>query len=307
MKWTQLLLRLLVSFHRHSRWLYIQQQSSSFSNKNDCWKTKNSVVTSFFSFFSFYGFPSIFIAKKKGTCYHFIDVCVRVGAEAGFKDGFFFLRLNFWVLAHDCDQDERKCDQKNGTRARPEKICDWHRKDFSEPCYYNLTLSESFCLTDHEKQVQKFVAHWKVCQKSSQRGKLSGRMRTKRQNRKECCFLRCFSSSPGRWQTSKLPQEGRVLSDQKIDVQTTLLSRSQLESSAGKPFTFSSANQTPRQELRTTPLQGARMEGSATSEGQNDNFFYRTKVFSKRQHDHLSFSCMHAKNGGAGATITTKK
>ena len=35
--------------------------------------------------------------------------------------------------------------------------------------YYNLTLSESFCLTDHEKQVQKFVAHWKVCQKSSQR------------------------------------------------------------------------------------------------------------------------------------------
>ena len=35
--------------------------------------------------------------------------------------------------------------------------------------YYNLSLSESFCLTDHEKQVQKFVAHWKVCQKSSQR------------------------------------------------------------------------------------------------------------------------------------------
>ena len=35
--------------------------------------------------------------------------------------------------------------------------------------YYNLTLSESFCLTDHEKQVQKLVAHWKVCQKSSQR------------------------------------------------------------------------------------------------------------------------------------------
>ena len=32
-----------------------------------------------------------------------------------------------------------------------------------------LTLSESFCLTDHEKQVQKFVSHWKVCQKSPQR------------------------------------------------------------------------------------------------------------------------------------------
>ena len=34
---------------------------------------------------------------------------------------------------------------------------------------YNLTLSECFCLTDHEKHIQKFVAHWKVCQKSSQR------------------------------------------------------------------------------------------------------------------------------------------
>ena len=29
---------------------------------------------------------------------------------------FFFVRLNFRVLTHDCDQDERKCDQKNGTR-----------------------------------------------------------------------------------------------------------------------------------------------------------------------------------------------
>ena len=34
---------------------------------------------------------------------------------------------------------------------------------------YNLTLSESFCLTDHENQIKKFLAHWKVCQKSSQR------------------------------------------------------------------------------------------------------------------------------------------
>ena len=32
-----------------------------------------------------------------------------------------------------------------------------------------LTLSESVCLTGHEKQIPKFVAHWKVCQKSSQR------------------------------------------------------------------------------------------------------------------------------------------
>ena len=157
------------------------------------------------------------------------------------------------------------------------------------------------------KNKSKSSWHTEKCAKSRLKEKSSGRMRTKHQNRKECCLLRCFSSSPGRWQTSKLPQEGRVLSDRKIDLQTTLSSRSQLESSAGKPFTSSSANQTPRQELRRTPMHGARMEGSATSEGQNDNFFYRTKVFSKPQHDRLSFSCMHAKNGDAGVTITTKK
>ena len=50
----------------------------------------------FCSFFFFFCFSSIFIAKKTGTCYHFIDdVRVRVFAEAGFKDSSFFLRLNF--------------------------------------------------------------------------------------------------------------------------------------------------------------------------------------------------------------------
>ena len=48
----------------------------------------------------------------------------------------------------------------------PNRLLSEKRSAFA---YYNLTLSESFCLTDHEKQVQKFVAHWKVCQKSSQR------------------------------------------------------------------------------------------------------------------------------------------
>ena len=77
--------------------------------------------------------------------------------------------------------------------------------------------------------------------------KSSGRMRTKSQNRKVCCFLRCISSSRGQWQTSKLPQQGRVLSDRRTDFQTTLSSRSQLEC-AGKPLTFGSwsANQTPK-------------------------------------------------------------
>ena len=71
----------------------------------------------FFSFF-FFAFHR-FSLPIKGTCYHFIDdVRFRMCAEDGLKDSFFFffLRLNFRVLAHDCDQDERKCDQKNGTR-----------------------------------------------------------------------------------------------------------------------------------------------------------------------------------------------
>ena len=104
--------------------------------------------------------------------------------------------------------------------------------------HYNLALSESICFADHEKQIQKFVAHWKVCQKSSQI-ESSGRMPTKRQNRKVCSSLRSISTSPGHWRTSKFPHQGRVLSDRRIDFQTTLWSRSQLESSAGKPVTSS--------------------------------------------------------------------
>ena len=80
-----------------------------------------------------------------------------------------------------------------------------------------------------------------------------------------------------------------------------------MESSAGKPLTSSSTIKTPRKELRTTSPQGAGMKGSATSEGQKDNFFCGTKVFSKCQHDRLSLSCMHEKNGYAAVTITTKK
>ena len=157
------------------------------------------------------------------------------------------------------------------------------------------------------KNKSKSSWHTEKFAKNRLKEKSSGRMRTKRQNRKVCSSLRPISSSPGHWRTSKLPQQGRVLSDRRIDFQTTLSSRSQLESSAGKPFTSSWTIQTPRQELRTTSPQGTGMKGSATSEGQKDNFFCGTKVFSKGQHDRLSLSCMHAKNGDAAVTITTKK
>ena len=65
----------------------------------------------------------------------------------------------------------------------------------------------------------------------------------------------CISSSSGHWLTSKLPQQDIVLSCRKIDFQTMQSSRSQLESSADKPFTSSSANQTKGQDVRTTALQ----------------------------------------------------
>ena len=47
------------------------------------------------------------------------------------------------------------------------------------------------------KNNSKSSWHTEKFAKSRLKEKSSGRMRTKRQNRKECCFLRCFSSSPG--------------------------------------------------------------------------------------------------------------
>ena len=156
------------------------------------------------------------------------------------------------------------------------------------------------------KNKSKSSWHTEKFAKSRLKEKSSGRMRTKHQNRKVCSSLRYISSSPGHWQTSKLPQQGRVLSGRRIDFQTTFSSRLQLELSAGKPFTSSSTIQTPRQELRTTSPQGVGMKGSATSEGQTDNFFCRSRIFSKGQDDRVCLSCMHAKNGDAVVTITTK-
>ena len=55
------------------------------------------------------------------------------------------------------------------------------------------------------------------------------------------------------------------------------------------------------------------MKGSATSEGQNNHFFCRTKVFSKRQQHRLSLGSMYAREkwrryGNQNfVTITTKK
>ena len=143
------------------------------------------------------------------------------------------------------------------------------------------------------KNKPKSSWHTEKFAKNRLKEKSSGRMRTKRQNRKVCSSLRSISSSPGHWRTSKLPQQGRVLSDRRRNFQTTLSSRSQLESSAGKQVTSSSTIQTPRQELRTTSPQGAGMKGSATSEGQKDNFSAERRSFqSVNMIACLSAACM---------------
>ena len=170
------------------------------------------------------------------------------------------------------------------------------------------------------KNKSKSSWHTEKFAKNHLKEKSSGRMRTKRQNRKVYSSLRYISSSPGHWQTFKLLQQSWVLSDRRIDFQTTLSSGSQLELRAGKPLTSSSTVRIPRQELRTTSPQGTGMKGSATSEGQIDKFFRRTKVLKtfvlqkkmslkvwKRQRDRLPLSCMHGKKGDAAVTITTEK
>ena len=72
---------------------------------------------SFFLSFFFFAFHRFSLPKEKElaiiSLMMFVSGCVQKMAS---KIASFFLRLNFWVLAHDCDQVERKCDQKNGTR-----------------------------------------------------------------------------------------------------------------------------------------------------------------------------------------------
>ena len=116
--------------------------------------------------------------------------------------------------------------------------------------YYNLTLSESICFADHENK-SKSSWHTEKFAKNCLKEKSSGRMRTKRQNRKVCSSLRSISSSPGHWRTSKLPQQGRVLSDRRTDFQTTLSSRSQLESSAWQTGHFQVNNPDTKTRLPT--------------------------------------------------------
>ena len=144
--------------------------------------------------------------------------------------------------------------------------------------------------------------HKNVAAKNRPKEKSSGRMHTKGQNRKVCSSLCYIASSPCHWRTSKLPQQGRVLSSRKIYFQTTLSSRSQLESSARKPFASSPANQTPRQELRATSLRDAGVNWSATSEP-SDNFFNRTKVFQSFNR----IACLSAACQGIGSWLDWKK
>ena len=89
-----------------------------------------------------------------GHVFMSLMVIMWLCAEAAFKDKPVFLRLKFLVLARDCDQNERKYNQKNGARVLPEKFCDWHRKDFSspeDPRHHNTEQHQCPPMDEHAK------------------------------------------------------------------------------------------------------------------------------------------------------------
>ena len=87
-------------------------------------------------FFFFFCFPSIFIAKKrKGTCYHFIyDVCVRVCAEAGLKNSFFFFAPKLLSLGARLRPRWKKMRPEKWHPGSAQKILRLAQKRFFEPC-----------------------------------------------------------------------------------------------------------------------------------------------------------------------------
>ena len=171
-----------------------------------------------------------------------------------------------------------------------------------------LKVFASLFLTNKSKSLW----HTEKFSKNLHKEKASGRMRIKSQNRKVCCFLHCISGTPSHQHASNLPEQGRVLSDRQIDLWIMLSPRWLLESSLGKLFNSSSANQTTRhvQELHTTKsteemflcslgttlLQGMRMKETTNFRRPKRLFFCRTnaKVFSKHPQDCFYLSCMHA-------------
>ena len=154
--------------------------------------------------------------------------------------------------------------------------CTWVTciSDVREPISLHQAV---FVLLITKNKAEKFVAQWKVCQKSSQR-EVPGRMRTKHQNHKVSSSLRCISSFLGHWQTSTLPQQCRVLSSRKIDFHTTPSSRSQLEWSAGKPSTSGPANQTQGKTAYNSTV-GRGDEGKRNFRGQKRQLFLQNNGF----------------------------
>ena len=106
-----------------------------------------------------------------------------------------------------------------------------------------------------------------------------------------------FSRSLINFQLFELPQKGRVLSDRKIALQTTLSSRSQLESSAGKPDTKT------RTAYNSTT--GGGDEWKYNFRGPKRHLFLQNEALFKAPTG--SLVCVHAKNGDTAVTITTKK
>ena len=95
--------------------------------------------------------------------------------------------------------------------------------------HYNLTLSESVCLTDYEMiKYPKVFGALKKLPKTVQREIIS--KNACKAPKPQCVYLpalRLKFSMPNT--TSKLPQQDRALSSRKTDFQTSLSSRQELE------------------------------------------------------------------------------
>ena len=138
-------------------------------------------------------------------------------------------------------------------------------------------------------RVWKYLIRWSRKTNPKVRGTLKSlpKIVSKRSHQEECvqsaqtarCLAPCVPSQVLQVtdELPSFPSKAELISDWRIDFQTTLPSRSQRESSAGKPVTSRSTIQTTRQKLRTTSPHGAGMKGSATSEGQKDNFFLQNE------------------------------
>ena len=110
-----------------------------------------------------------------------------------------------------------------------------------------------------------------------------------------CSFLSCISNFPCHWRVSWLSKQDRPLSIWMIDLQLTLPSRLQLESSAGNCSL--PAQQTTHPDKNCLPLHSCERgwRKAQLQRAKTTTVFGRTKVYCKHQQHRLSLTFLNAK------------